>query len=286
MANVPGPKPSLRTQWLGARLRDLRKVNKFSLRDAGEFLTREASTIGRYEAGEFPIRRGDLLGLMTLYGVSEESERSELLELCDEAWRKGWWDQHRNDLGSHFINVPWLESRATTAKAFEHKLINGLLQTPDYAETVITAVSEPGTSQDQIRRWVNLRMERKLVLQRQEQFQFTCIFEESVLQRPVGSDALMQAQLESLLDLCELPNIEIQVVPTSIGPHAAFPGAFVLYTMPSPYPSVAHAETLGGTVYVEEPKLQKFQIAWNDIQDKALTPHQSSDLIANQLKEY
>lgn len=79
---------------------------------AGEYLQRDMSTVSRYESGEYPLRRIDLLALLSLYGVSDEETRDDLLQICDEHWRKGWWDQHRADLGDDFINLPWLESRA------------------------------------------------------------------------------------------------------------------------------------------------------------------------------
>ncbi|MGH3940727.1 MAG: Scr1 family TA system antitoxin-like transcriptional regulator [Pseudonocardiaceae bacterium] len=127
-----------------------------------DFLQRNASTVSRFESGEYPIRRPDLMALLDLYGVSDRRKRDGLLRLAEDVWQKGWWDGYE-ELERQFVDYVWLESRANTIRAFDCILLPGLLQTRDYAQAVITAAdweAEPA----QITRWVQVRMDRQAIL--------------------------------------------------------------------------------------------------------------------------
>lgn len=54
----------LRAQWSGQQLRALRESTGMTLRQAGEYLQRDPSTVSRFESAEYPIRRGDVLALL------------------------------------------------------------------------------------------------------------------------------------------------------------------------------------------------------------------------------
>ncbi|MGH3711284.1 MAG: helix-turn-helix domain-containing protein, partial [Pseudonocardiaceae bacterium] len=109
-------KLTLRAQWLGQSLRELRDSTGMTLTQAGEFLQRNASTVSRFESGEYPIRRPDLMALLDLYSVSDRRKRDGLLRLSEDVWQKGWWDGYE-ELEQPFVDYVWLESRATTIRA-------------------------------------------------------------------------------------------------------------------------------------------------------------------------
>jgi transcriptional regulator with XRE-family HTH domain len=277
--------PNLRSQWLGDKMRDLRKACGVSQADAADYIQRDATMLGRYENGTFPFRRVDVLGLLTLYGVDDEKLREGLLEICDEAWRKDWWDEHRKDLGTDFIDVPWLESRAERICTYQHLLIYGLLQTRPYAEAVINRLERGRASAAQIARWVDLRMERQQILDAQSAPRIEVVLEESVLHRTVGSAEVLRGQLERLLEASERPSVSVRIIATEQGPHAGLNGSFNLYLMPEPYPAVAYVETTGGSLYLEAPKVSDFEIVWDDLDRSALSEKRSVEVIAKRLKE-
>lgn len=283
MAGITGPGPSLRAQWLGDKLRNLRKDTGFSLRYVGEYLQRDPGTLSRNENGELPVRRGDLLALMDLYGVSDERERSWLKQLREDAWQKGWFDQHREDLGNDFINVPWLESRADRICKYHNMLVEGLFQTRDYAETLIR-YADPGESEDQIQRWVDLRMERQQILEGENALRFSVVLEETVFHRPIGTPEIWRAQLERLLKESQRDKVEVRVMPFSAAPHAGHEGSFMLFEMPEPYPQVAHLDSVAGQLFIEEPAVHRFTEVWKDLIKKALDTKQSTQLITRHLE--
>ncbi|WP_199035309.1 helix-turn-helix domain-containing protein [Glycomyces salinus] len=280
-----GPEPSLRSQWLGEKIRDLRKSKGMSQKYAGEYIQRDGSTIGRYETGEFPLRRVDLLALLSLYGVSDEKTRDGLLQLCDEHWRKNWWDEHREDLGKDFINLPWLESRADRICAYQNMVVHGLLQTRASAEALIRNIEERKADDDQIARWIALRMDRQRILNDDNPTSFVVILEEYVIGRPVGGRKVWEDQLSHLLEAGQRENIEIRIMPIEHAPHTGHQGSFTLFEMPEPYPQVAYVDTLAGPLFIEAPTVQRYSEVWNDLIEGALSPEDSRQLIADRLKE-
>lgn len=286
MARKPGPEPSLRSQWLGKILRDLRKAKGHNLNEAADFIQRDGSVLSRYENGEYPIRRSDVIALLTFYRVSDESVRAGVMQLCDDLWRSDWWDPHREDFGDSFINVPWLESRAVRICEYQALVLHGLLQTPGYAEAVIRNAEKDTASEEQITRWLDLRVERQRVLSGEDNTPVSAVLEEHVLRRPIGSREVMRGQLQHLLDLNERDGVELRIMPTAYGPHSGHLGSFTLFEMPYELSSVAYVESLGGGLYIESPRVERFQHAWEDLWKGALGPERSNALIKAVLKEF
>jgi transcriptional regulator with XRE-family HTH domain len=274
----PKPKVTLRAQWLGQSLRELRDSTGMTLAQAGEFLQRNAATVSRFESGEYPIRRPDLMALLDLYGVSERRKRDGLLRLSEDVWQKGWWDGYELDVERQFVDFVWLESRAIAIRSFDPLLVTGLLQTREYAEAVITAAeweAEPA----QIARWVQLRMDRQTVLHRETPPRLTVIIDEFVLRREIGGPDVLRGQLTHLLATAELPHVDLRVLSASIGAHAGTSGYFLVFTIAEPDLEVGFAETLGGAVYVEPPDSERFIRVYDRLLDSALGPTESAQLI-------
>ncbi len=272
------PNLTLRSQWLGQRLRELRDTTRMTLAQAGEYLQRDASTVSRFESGEYPIRRPDLMALLDLYGVSDRRQRDGLLRLAEDVWQKGWWDGYEPDVERQFVDFVWLESRATEIRSFDPLVISGLLQTREYAEAVITAMdweAEPA----QIARWVQLRMDRQAVLRQQAPPQVNVIIAEFALRREIGGPEVLRDQLEHLLATAERPQVDLRVLPASVGAHAGSSGHFLVFTIAEPDLDVGYAETLGGAVYVEPPDSERFVRVYDNLLKSALEPAESAKLI-------
>lgn len=281
-----GPSPSLRAQWLGQYLRDLRQQNDLTLERAAQYLQRDSSMLARYERAEYPIRRGDVLALMTLYGVADQALRHALIQLAEDIWRKGWWEPYAEDMGRELIDHPWLESRASHIYTYAPMIIPGLLQTRSYAETMIRNASGVGASEHQVGRWINLRMERQRVLDGRDPTRLSVIVEEWVLRRPIGSIEVVCDQLDSMLEASSRLAVELRVMSSDCGEHAGHLGRFELFDMPDPYPTVACVETLAGSLYVEAPQVQRFSQAYDELLEAALDPEESIRTISAIAEEY
>ncbi|WP_214410874.1 helix-turn-helix domain-containing protein [Sphaerisporangium fuscum] len=270
---------TLRAQWLGQQLRELRDANGLLLRDAAEYLQRDPSTVSRFESGEYPIRRPDMLALLDLYGVADGRRREDLMKLSQEVWQKGWWDGYADEVAGAFIDYVWLESRARRIRTFDNTLLLGLFQTEHYARAVITA-AEFDADTEQINRWVALRMARQEVLQSENPPHVLSIVDEAVLHRKVLGARDLSVQFQRLVELAARPNIEIRVLPFSAGAHASPTGAFRILTMEERFPEVAYAETPKGAIYVETPDNRRLVQAYDELRKLTLDPKESADLIS------
>ncbi|HEX5494063.1 MAG TPA: helix-turn-helix transcriptional regulator [Mycobacteriales bacterium] len=277
--------PTLRAQWLGAQLKDLRTTTGMTLDDAAEYLQRNAGTISRFESAEYPIRRGDLLALLDLYKVSQGRKRRELLHLAEEVWRKGWWDGYADAVDQQFVDYVWLEQRARRICSYDAMIVPGLAQTREYAESLIRNAADTGTTDEQIDRWIELRLARQRVLHTVDAPDLSIVLDESTLHRPIGSRKILRAQLTHLLDLAGQPSVQIQVLPLTCGAHAGLDGMFMVFERSEPYPDVAYVETLAGRLYVESPETERFARSYDRLRAAALGVAQSVKLISAAAKE-
>ncbi|MGC4821441.1 helix-turn-helix domain-containing protein [Micromonospora sp. DT63] len=272
---------TLRAQWLGQQMRELREKRGLTLKYVAQYLERDFSSLARYERAEWPFRRDLVVALLDLYGVYDERERERLIQLAQDAWRVDRWDNgfDKTIYDNSFIDFPWLESRADEVCTYAAHLIPGLLQTRDYAEAVIRNAEPSSASEVEIRRWVQLRMDRQLLLDGPSPMRLAVIIEETALRRPVMSRSVMAAQLVHLARAAVKPTVEIRVLPLTLGLHAGLDGTFWLFRMPSPYSDVAHAETLGGRLFLESGNASRYVRAYDRLREAALSATESAKLI-------
>lgn len=273
--------PTLRAQWLGKQLRDLRESLDITLRDAGKHIMRDASTISRIEAGLVPARLPDVLELLNLYNVDEPTLRTGLEQLSRDVWHKDWWDGYVSTIQVGVMDLAWLESRAEKLRDFSPLVIHGLLQTQAYAEAVMRAVDPDADSAD-FQRWVAFRIRRQEALDR---LHCEVILDEGMLLRIVGNTKVMHDQFEHLLQLSHRPNITIRVLPLSVGALSSPEGAFTLFTMPAPFPTVVHVPTEAGAIYVEMPKAVRFKAAYTRLERETLGVEDSRTLFKTRMEQ-
>lgn len=280
--------PTLRAQWLGRQLRDLRERKGLTLRQVAEHLKRNFSALSRFENAEWPIPRHDVQMLLDLYGVSERRERTRLTRLSEEVWRKDDWINEFSDViyDPSFCDLVWLERRAKRIASFDALYVLGLLQTPAYAEAMIRTVEGPDADDARIARWVELRVRRQKALEGQRPTKVAAVIAESVLRTPVGGPDILHDQLNHLIRLSRKRNVEISVLPTAAGAHAGLDGPFLLFEMPEPFPDVAYVESLAGRTFLEGDRTGGFRDAYQRIRSAALDPAESVRLIADIADEF
>ncbi|QVQ52003.1 helix-turn-helix domain-containing protein [Spiractinospora alimapuensis] len=276
---------TLRAQWLGQLLRKLREDNSITLKEAGEYLQKDFSSVSRFELGTFPVRRGDLTALMDLYGIDDRAQRDMLIQMCSEVWQTGWWESYsKDDVWGSTIDLVWLEGRAKKLQMFAALTLPGMLQTEDYARALITAVDDQATTQ-QINRWVELRMGRQQILGRDDGPAVSVVLDEAAIRRPVGGSQVMSQQLQSLLSQIRSGCIEVRVLPFAVGPHASPEGGFTLLTLNEPFDSVAHIESRGGGIYLERGDVDHLLRVYDRLKESALGPQDSAAFISGAEKD-
>ncbi|MFJ4771567.1 helix-turn-helix domain-containing protein [Streptomyces uncialis] len=116
-----------------------------------------------------------------------------------------------------------LEARAVELLIYSNHNIHGLLQTKDYAEALF-GMRRPAYSPDQVERGVIARLARHSVFRRTPAPELSFVQEEVTLRRPIGGRMVLRGQLEHLLEVAQLRNVTVQVMPTHSEEHAGIEG--------------------------------------------------------------
>ncbi|MFB9834179.1 helix-turn-helix domain-containing protein [Actinoallomurus acaciae] len=145
----------------------------------------------------------------------------------------------------------WLKSfteaelRALVMKIYAGQLIPALFQTPEYARAVFTVGRDPDVEGS-----VNARMARQRLLTRKDPPEVWVLLAETALLVHVGGARVMHDQLGRLLELSELPNVTLRVVPNAAGANSGLDGPFKIVTLKEK--SVAYVEALNGGRLIPE----------------------------------
>jgi transcriptional regulator with XRE-family HTH domain len=237
---------------LGSQLRRLRERRQITCEEAGEAIRASHSKISRMELGRVRCRRRDVADLLSLYGVTDEDEQKGMLALADRANEPGWWHSYSDILPNWFEIYIGLEEAASRIRTYEVQFVPGLLQTEDYARAV-TLLGHPSAPGHEVERRVGLRMRRQALLEADDPSHLWAVVDEAVLRRPLGGARVMRRQLEHLLEVTELPNVTLQVVPFARGGHAAAGGPFsILRFADRDLPDVVYLEQLTSALYLDK----------------------------------
>jgi transcriptional regulator with XRE-family HTH domain len=271
---------------LGAQLRKYRDASGLTTAEAAEVIRATHSKISRLERGRTTARQRDVADLLTLYGVTDEAERDKLLELTREASVPGWWQQYNDILPRWLELYIGLEKAASIIRSYEMQFIHGLLQTEDYARAVIL-ISNASAPTEEVERRVSLRMQRQRLLTQPDAPDFWAVLDEAALRRPPDGRAVTRAQLEHLLDITDLPNVTLQIIPFKAGPHPAAGGPFTILRFPEPdLPDVVYLEQLSSAQYLDQPDdVMTYLTVMNQLCVQAANGSASRDLLRALLKE-
>ena len=266
--------PTVRRRRLGSELRRLRETHSFKLEEAADKLGLAASTLSRIETGKAPTRTAYLATMFEMYGVDDPAQRQVLTEMAREGHRKGWWAVYDDVLPTGFDVYVGLEAEAAALRVFEDQVVHGLLQTEDYARTVMNSVRLRRQQPERIGRAVELRMQRQRVLTRPDPVKLWCILNEPVITRMIGGPKVMRGQLERLLEVSEWPHVTLQVLSLSSGVHPALNGPFCILEFPERSdPDVVYSEGVAGHAYLErESEVRSCAEVFDLLRAAALSP--------------
>lgn len=277
---------------LGRYLRDLRNKAGLLVKDAARGLEWSEAKLWRIETGQTSLRSLDVEAMCRLYGASPELTQA-LMGLAKETKARGWWHAYGDVVPEWFDVYIGLESAAARLSWYEQELIPGLLQTEDYARTLITA-DHPGADPADLERRVHLRITRQALLRRPiDPPVMQVALNESVIRRPVGGTQIMAAQLGRLVEAMELPGVSLRVVPFRAGFHRGLlSGSFEILRFPpngdgkDSEPPTVYADLFTGALYLDKPgEIERYSEAFEDIWQTALGESASRDLITQAAEE-
>ena len=279
----PGP-TALRIV-LGIQLRRLREARGITAGAAGHAIRASHAKISRMELGRVGFRERDVTDLLTLYGITDDQERRAFLNLVRRANVPGWWHQYSDIVVSWFEIYLGLEQASSVIRTYQPQLVPGLLQTEEVARIVIQ-LDDPRPSDDDIERRVALRMKRQKVLTQPGAPNLWAVLDEAALWRLDGRSA-MQEQIQHLIEMAELPNVTLQVMPFYSGAHAAVGGPFTMLRFAEPdLPDLVYLEQLTSALYLDKSEdVQYYRVVMDRLCVQAKSPSETIRFLTSTLKE-
>jgi transcriptional regulator with XRE-family HTH domain len=183
-----------------------------------------------------------------------------------------------------FRDAAKLEAEAVELHVYDTQLVNGLLQTEEYARAVF-AMWQPLLDQAITEQRVAARLVRQDIFSRRPTPHLSFVIEEAVLLRPLGGQAARRGQLEHLMLIAEKRNVVIQVMPLSRQEHGGLAGPFTLIETKDGR-RIAYTEVQGDSrVHTERHRVRELERTYGILRAQAHTPTESLALIEKLLGE-
>ncbi|WP_055531181.1 helix-turn-helix domain-containing protein [Streptomyces graminilatus] len=285
----PAPKSVYRRQ-LSAQLKELHDQSGKTLAEVGAIIEVNQGSLSRIMNGDRGTSPVLVKALLDCYGITDLKVREDILDLvrADQAQGKKWWRKYSAVINTtQYGGYLELEQSATTLRSYEPQLIPGLLQTPEYARQVITAM-RVDLDAKQVQALVDVRMNRQAILARDDSPppKLWAVIDEAAFRRIESKPAVLKEQLEHLLDVEPRPNITLQLLPFEIGFHPGLYGSFMLMGFPEPNPDVVWVENLTNSVYFEgSDDVGRYTEVFDHLRATALGPPETRSRIKDMLKE-
>ncbi|MFE6063706.1 helix-turn-helix domain-containing protein [Streptomyces sp. NPDC056431] len=262
---------------IGRMIKAARERAGMSQRELGQRVGYGEEQISSIERGrrtpqpEFLVAVDELLGCGGLLALlAEDVERAKARRRV----RHPDWFQDYADL----------EAKAVEICFYSTLIVPGLFQTEGYARTIFTA-RRPLLDEDTIEQRVLARLDRQQILTRWPPPAVTAVIEESVLRRTIGGQAVQHEQMHRLVELSQLRNVEIQVLPLDCEGHAGMEGPFILL-IPNGKPQMGYGEFQSVNRLITDPnEVRMLAARYGSIRGQALSPSGSRALIEKLLGE-
>jgi hypothetical protein len=233
----------------------------------GDLLDLDRSSVSRLESGGIKLQEKHAKV------VDHEWQTDELFAVLVHHARTG----HVSEwLQAHLE----LEARSSELRIWELAWIPGLFQTEAYARTMFTAYGW-----EEIETLVAARMARQGALDRKPRPLVWAYLDQGVIDQPVGNSEVVREQLARLLELAQLPNIRIRIMPRSVGAHVGRNGSFKIMTVAGGDQIYTEASE-GGRLSADGTDVRLFRTHFTRIGDDALPVGDSLKLIQQTMERF
>ncbi|NHD19445.1 MULTISPECIES: helix-turn-helix transcriptional regulator [unclassified Actinopolyspora] len=266
---------------LGARLKEARKAAGYTVRGLADQLGLSHSAISRWETGARSPETEDVASVLAVTGASS-ADRSELLEMARGTNDPQWLSVQSGDRERQMAALLEFERDSSHITDVSPLLIPGLLQTADYARAIMIAGEVPPS---EVETRVAVRVGRRETLTRRNPAQLLALVGEAAIRQQIGGRETVVDQLNHLLNVAEMPNVDLRVVPASAGWTPALEGPFVLIDFDNDTPIVHLENRRAALFFHESADVDAYRSAVDKVKQVAMTPADSTALIANVITE-
>ncbi|PWU47900.1 DNA-binding protein [Micromonospora sp. S4605] len=226
--------PVIRRARLGAELRQLRRREALTLEQVCDRLGwASTSKLSRIELGQSRPDLADVLDLLDIYQVPATQRDALIVIARDAATSRGWW-KALGEMSERQRTYAELEAGAASIVDYQPAVVPGLLQTPAYARLRIAAGRLLDGGVD-VEADVRARVARHEVLRRPEPPLYTALLAEAACDPAGAPPEVWREQLRHLIDLAELPNVTIRLLPRGVTGQGVQPlTPYSCYSFPDP----------------------------------------------------
>ncbi|MGX1810060.1 helix-turn-helix domain-containing protein [Nocardia sp. NPDC055321] len=279
---------------LGRYLREARSALALSQEKVAMLADVSSSVLQRLERGVATrLKVRDLQAICDALEMPEETTAAMVM-LFQQSTEKSWWYEYGSLMPGDFDVYVGLEAAARTVTTYQPALVPGLLQTAEYARTLIRAAKPTETSSEHGRR-AELRNKRQAIITRRHHpLQLEVLLHEAVLRSAVGGRQVMAAQLRHLAEIGKLSNVRVRVLPFSAGAPVGDPvGQFAIlefdhdvHGLPTG-PPVVYLESFTGCMYLEsDADVQRYYQVLDALRRESLDESASRILLRQAMKEF
>ncbi|WP_328839096.1 helix-turn-helix transcriptional regulator [Streptomyces europaeiscabiei] len=181
-------------------------------------------------------------------------------------------------LAAWFRKWAGLEASAIVLHTYECRLVPGLLQTEAYARTLFNNQLPPLGDEQVEAQWV-ARAQRQRLLRERPNTEFSFILEEGLFIRRTGGLEVTRELIDHVLEIAELRNIEIQVMPQVRETHAGLDGPMqLLETSENRWYGYCEGQR-GGLLVSDVKEVSVLQRRYARMRSQALTSEDSVSLL-------
>lgn len=238
--------------------------------------------ITRWEKGERRPDVDDIEKIAEVLDVPPEV-KAELIGMVTSDSKNGGW--LAVTLPERRIQLAALLAAERTATEVTHVaplLIPGVLQTSDVIRAIMV---EGGVPADEIDERVTMRIGRRELITRRNPAKLNVWLGEAALHLTIGGPETFANQLRYLLEMTELPNVNVRVVPFNAGWNPSLAGAFILVDSNTAASIVNIELPLSAVILSNDADIEACRKEADVVKTKALSADESTALIMERIKQ-
>ncbi|MHA5051895.1 helix-turn-helix domain-containing protein [Streptomyces sp. SD15] len=175
-----------------------------------------------------------------------------------------------------------MDAKAVALRAYQERVIPGLLQTPGYAHALFSQIA----SGDEVEERVRARLSRQPRFLADGGPLYVAVLDESCLRNAVGSPEVMREQCAHLLSVGRRPNIRIQVAPAGLFGLIRPRGSMSLIALPDGHQWV-YSESLDRGHFNDDPAVfARYRQTYDVLRADILSARESAALISDVMEGY
>lgn len=274
----PRSAPSMRQRRLGAELRKMREQAGLTGAATAKLLGIDTTQVSQMESGRIGVSADRLRTFAACCRCMNQPLIEALVDMTRERG-KGWHESYRGIIPAGFLEVAEVELHAHSIEMWATTHIPGLLQTPRYAEEILSRIVPPVPRHDLETRTA-FRIQRRNILRGSDATPLRVYIHEAALHMRFGGREVLHDQLEYLLESSEEKGVTVRVVAFATD---TVPGAIESLTYfagPITELDTVQVDFSPGPLFFDaKSELESYRAILERTENAALSPEKSRELI-------